>query len=49
MFDLNILQEAYCMALSKLKEAIEEPTKETNAFIRATYHELKQLDEVNQA
>ncbi|XP_027915053.1 uncharacterized protein LOC114174411 [Vigna unguiculata] len=43
---INCLKEAYCMALSKLKEAIEEPTKETNAFIRATYHELKQLEEV---
>ncbi|ESW25203.1 hypothetical protein PHAVU_003G016200 [Phaseolus vulgaris] len=46
--ELDHFMEAYCMALSKLKEAIEEPTKETNAFIRATYHELKQLDEVNQ-
>ncbi|WVZ09918.1 hypothetical protein V8G54_014448 [Vigna mungo] len=44
--ELDHFMEAYCMALSKLKEAIEEPTKETNAFIRATYHELKQLEEV---
>ncbi|QCD89454.1 KNOX2 protein [Vigna unguiculata] len=44
--ELDQFMEAYCMALSKLKEAIEEPTKETNAFIRATYHELKQLEEV---
>ncbi|CAJ1932710.1 unnamed protein product [Sphenostylis stenocarpa] len=45
--ELDHFMEAYCMALSKLKEAIEEPTKETNAFIRATYLQLKQLDELN--
>ena len=35
------------MALSKLKEAIEEPTKETKAFINATYNQLKELNEQN--
>lgn len=41
------LQEAYCMALDKLKEVIEEPTKEANAFINSTYIQLKELDEGN--
>ncbi|XP_029130137.1 homeobox protein knotted-1-like 7 [Cajanus cajan] len=42
--ELDHFMEAYCMALRKLKEAIEEPTKETNAFIRATYLQLKELN-----
>ncbi|RDX98321.1 Homeobox protein knotted-1-like 1, partial [Mucuna pruriens] len=46
--ELDHFMEAYCMALSKLKEAIEEPTKETNAFIRATYVELKELNELKE-
>ncbi|KAL5122969.1 Homeobox protein knotted-1-like 6 [Glycine soja] len=45
--ELDHFMEAYCMALSKLQEAIEEPTKETNAFIRATYLQLKELNELN--
>lgn len=35
------------MALSKLKEAIGEPTKEATAFINATYIQLKELNEPN--
>ncbi|KAL2347803.1 hypothetical protein Fmac_001803 [Flemingia macrophylla] len=45
--ELDHFMEAYCMALRKLKEAIEEPTKETNAFIRATYLQLKELNELS--
>ncbi|KAK7407703.1 hypothetical protein VNO78_09723 [Psophocarpus tetragonolobus] len=43
--ELDHFMEAYCMALRKLKEAIEEPTKETNAFIRATYLQLSELND----
>ncbi|KAK7308644.1 hypothetical protein VNO77_42264 [Canavalia gladiata] len=45
--ELDDFMEAYCIALSKLKEAIEEPTKETIAFIRATYLQLNELNEPN--
>ncbi|KAJ1418360.1 hypothetical protein SESBI_15860 [Sesbania bispinosa] len=45
--ELDHFMEAYCVALSKLKEAIEEPTKEAKAFINATYAQLKELNEAN--
>ncbi|XP_004498724.1 homeobox protein knotted-1-like 6 [Cicer arietinum] len=45
--ELDHFMEAYCMALSKLKEAIEEPTKEAKAFINATYIQLKELGDAN--
>ncbi|CAL5206820.1 unnamed protein product [Lathyrus oleraceus] len=45
--ELDHFMEAYCMALGKLKEVIEEPAKEANAFINATYIQLKELDEGN--
>ncbi|KAK2399627.1 KNOX meinox protein [Trifolium repens] len=40
-------EEAYCMALSNLKEVIEEPTKEAKSFINATYIQLQELNEPN--
>ncbi|XP_028752539.1 homeobox protein knotted-1-like 1 [Neltuma alba] len=41
--ELDQFMEAYCMALSSLKEAIEEPTKEARAFINSMHVELKEL------
>ncbi|XP_054823429.1 homeobox protein knotted-1-like 1 [Prosopis cineraria] len=41
--ELDHFMEAYCMALSSLKEAMEEPTKETRAFINSMHVELKEL------
>lgn len=41
------MQEAYCMALSNLKEALEEPTKQTKAFIDSMHVELKELSKPN--
>jgi len=35
------------MALSNLKEVIDEPTKEAKAFIDATYIQLQELGEAN--
>jgi len=35
------------MALSNLKEVIDEPTKEAKAFIDATYIQLQELGEGN--
>nr|AET87103.1 fused compound leaf 1 [Populus trichocarpa] len=35
--------EAYCFALSKLKEAMEEPQQETVAFINSMHLQLKEL------
>jgi hypothetical protein len=35
------------MALSNLKEVIEEPTKEAKSFINATYIQLQELNEPN--
>ena len=37
------MQEAYCFALSKLKEAMEEPQQETVAFINNMHLQLKEL------
>ncbi|KAI9091331.1 hypothetical protein K1719_028142 [Acacia pycnantha] len=45
--ELDHFMEAYCMALSSLKEAIEEPTKETRAFINSMHVELKELSNNN--
>ncbi|KAL5070962.1 hypothetical protein RYX36_021849 [Vicia faba] len=45
--EIDHFMEAYCMALDKLKELIEEPTKEANAFINSAYIQLKELDEGN--
>ncbi|KAI4357508.1 hypothetical protein L6164_001451 [Bauhinia variegata] len=41
--ELDHFMEAYCMALSKLKEAIEEPLNETKAFINTMFIQLKDL------
>ncbi|XP_006469327.1 homeobox protein knotted-1-like 2 [Citrus sinensis] len=43
--ELDLFMEAYCAILSKLKEAIEEPVKETESFIDATYVQLRELRE----
>ncbi|XP_028767093.1 protein KNATM-like [Neltuma alba] len=45
--ELDHFMEAYCVALSKLKEAIEEPTRETKAFISGMYIDLKDLTDNN--
>lgn len=37
------MQEAYCLALSKLKEAMEEPQHETVAFIKTMHMQLRDL------
>lgn len=36
-------QEAYCFALSKLKEAMEEPQQETLAFLDAMHSQLTEV------
>lgn len=41
----NGMQEAYCFTLKKLKEALEEPLKETSSFIEEMYIQLKELCE----
>ncbi|KAH7516256.1 hypothetical protein FEM48_Zijuj10G0115900 [Ziziphus jujuba var. spinosa] len=41
--DLDKFMEAYCIALNKLKEAMEKPVKETTSFIKDMYAELKRL------
>ncbi|KAH9794444.1 hypothetical protein WN944_011421 [Citrus x changshan-huyou] len=43
--ELDLFMEAYCAILSKLKEDIEEPVKETESFIDATYVQLRELRE----
>ncbi|KAL3574949.1 hypothetical protein D5086_023050 [Populus alba] len=40
---IDCLKEAYCFALSKLKEAMEEPQQETVAFINSMHLQLKEL------
>ncbi|KEH40652.1 protein KNATM [Medicago truncatula] len=45
--ELDHFMEAFCMALSNLKEVIDEPTKEAKAFIDATYIQLQELGEGN--
>ncbi|KAJ6418645.1 hypothetical protein OIU84_001918 [Salix udensis] len=41
--ELDSFMEAYCFALSKLKEAMEEPQQETAAFISSMHLQLKEL------
>ncbi|KAL6295276.1 hypothetical protein ACE6H2_003418 [Prunus campanulata] len=41
--DLDQFMEAYCDALNKLKEAIEDPIKETTSFITDMYAQLEDL------
>lgn len=37
------VQEAYCLALGKLKEAIEEPQQDSMVFINNMHLQLKEL------
>ncbi|CAL5354698.1 unnamed protein product [Camellia sinensis] len=41
--DLDKFMEVYCMALSKLKEAMEKPLQETTTFIEGMYDQLGEL------
>ncbi|XP_030509270.2 homeobox protein knotted-1-like 1 [Cannabis sativa] len=41
--DLDKFMEAYCMALRKLKEAMEEPVKDATSFISTIYSQLSDL------
>ncbi|KDP24827.1 hypothetical protein JCGZ_25311 [Jatropha curcas] len=41
--ELDHFMEAYCLALSKLKEAMEEPQHETVAFINNMHVQLREL------
>ncbi|XP_010271234.1 PREDICTED: homeobox protein knotted-1-like 6 isoform X1 [Nelumbo nucifera] len=41
--DLDHFMATYCMALSELKEAMEEPLQETTAFINGMYFQLMDL------
>ncbi|KAJ7970247.1 Homeobox protein knotted-1-like 1 [Quillaja saponaria] len=41
--DLDLFMEAYCLALGKLKEAIEEPQQESMDFIDNMHSQLKEL------
>ncbi|KAJ9162602.1 hypothetical protein P3X46_022362 [Hevea brasiliensis] len=41
--ELDHFMEAYCLALSKLKEAMEEPQHETIAFINSMHLQLREL------
>ncbi|KAJ4710108.1 Homeobox protein knotted-1-like 1 [Melia azedarach] len=43
--ELDRFMEAYCFTLKKLKEALEEPLKETSSFIEEMYIQLKELCE----
>ncbi|GMI99494.1 KNOX Arabidopsis thaliana meinox [Hibiscus trionum] len=45
--ELDLFMEGYCSALSKLKEAIEEPQLETIAFINAMHSQLRDLARAN--
>jgi Zn-dependent protease with chaperone function len=38
-----IEKEAYCLALRKLKEAMEEPQQKSMAFINNMHSQLKEL------
>ena len=40
-------QEAYCSALSKLKEGMEEPQQQTIAFFNAMHSQLRELARTN--
>ncbi|XP_062109826.1 homeobox protein knotted-1-like LET6 [Humulus lupulus] len=41
--ELDKFMEAYCMALRKLKEAMEEPLKDATSFISTIYSQLNDL------
>ncbi|KAK6127783.1 hypothetical protein DH2020_038492 [Rehmannia glutinosa] len=41
--ELDQFMEAYCMALNKVKEVIEEPQQESMAFINDMYSQLEEL------
>ncbi|KAE8712486.1 NAD-dependent dihydropyrimidine dehydrogenase subunit PreA-like [Hibiscus syriacus] len=41
--DLDLFMEGYCSALSKLKEAMEEPQLESIAFINGMHSQLRNL------
>ncbi|KAK4801326.1 hypothetical protein SAY86_021813 [Trapa natans] len=44
--DLDHFMEAYCAALSKLREAMEEPQQTTMAFISSMHSELQEMSAV---
>lgn len=39
----KLVQEAYCNALNKLKEGMEDPLKETSSFINSVRAQLEEL------
>ncbi|CAL0323929.1 unnamed protein product [Lupinus luteus] len=41
--ELDLFMEAYCLALSQLKEAMEEPQKKSMAFINNMHLQLREL------
>ncbi|KAJ1438672.1 hypothetical protein SESBI_02937 [Sesbania bispinosa] len=41
--ELDLFMEAYCLALSKLKEAMEEPQQKSMAFINNMHSQLREL------
>ncbi|KAL6181408.1 hypothetical protein ACLB2K_048063 [Fragaria x ananassa] len=41
--ELDNFMEAYCLALRKLKEAMEEPHRKSRTFITSMHHQLKEL------
>ncbi|KAM5566923.1 homeobox protein knotted-1-like 1 [Rosa sericea] len=41
--DLDQFTEAYCKALKKLKEAMDNPLKEASSFINSTYTQLEEI------
>ncbi|XP_048229513.1 protein KNATM [Ricinus communis] len=41
-------QEAYCVALNKLKEAMEESLQETAKFIKAMHNQLAEINDKDQ-
>ncbi|KAH1075582.1 hypothetical protein J1N35_027910 [Gossypium stocksii] len=41
--ELDLFMEGYCSALSKLKEAMEEPQQQTIAFINGMHSQLRDL------
>ncbi|XP_021292292.1 homeobox protein knotted-1-like 2 [Herrania umbratica] len=45
--ELDLFMEAYCSALSKLKDAMEEPHQETIAFINGMHSQLRELARTN--
>ncbi|OIV93935.1 hypothetical protein TanjilG_05638 [Lupinus angustifolius] len=40
---LDLFMEAYCLALSQLKEAMEEPQKKSMAFLNNMHSQLRKL------